>query len=179
MAPLMDRRRVGTRPTFSVGREQRSRSRRRGHPQDAATRAPPELLQREPPPETIDAGNLARIVLVRIPEHLSGQERGLPHGCTFGCGRLFFGFVSLPSGEGRNALRLFLRAAPDEGSEPARRSSICDNSNARRTMEMPREVRTLTPALRARPMAVTPGGRGAKRCASDVPRHTVELRQRL
>jgi hypothetical protein len=33
---------------------------------------------------------LARIVLVRIPEHLSGQERGLPDGCTFGCGRLFF-----------------------------------------------------------------------------------------
>src|SRR5690348_8424177 len=93
MAPLIGRRRVGTRPTFSVGREQRSGSRRRGHPQDAATRAPPELVQREPTPETIDAGNLARIVLVRIPEHLSGQERGLPNGCTLGCGRLFFGFV--------------------------------------------------------------------------------------
>jgi hypothetical protein len=68
---------------------QRSGSRRRGNPQDAAIRAPHELLQWEPPPETIDAGNLARIVLVRNPEHLSGQERGLPNGCTFGCGRLF------------------------------------------------------------------------------------------
>jgi hypothetical protein len=40
--------------------------------------------------EALDPHGLARIVLVRIPEHLSGQERGLPNGCTFGCGRLFF-----------------------------------------------------------------------------------------
>jgi len=38
-----------------------------------------------------------RIVLVRNPEHLSGQERGLPNGCTFGCGRLFFSSATFPS----------------------------------------------------------------------------------
>src|SRR5690242_20508027 len=124
----------------------------------SAARVPREPMKRELFPEIVDTPGLARIVLVRIPEHLSGQERGLPSGCTFGCGRLFF---LCPSSFGRSAQRAaaVLARSAGRGFGTGATFDAWRQFRTKRITELPREVRTPTPALRVPPTATSPGER--------------------